>query len=146
MRLVILLSILALSHGFGQRRKRLLLGGQQEIAWDRTNQELIRGTNMAIQKFNAETNTDLYFYKMSEPEPTKVTEQVVQGMMYRVWMQLGATTCLNNEGANVDDCELKTDGARLSCKAEIWSRPWLKDEGLALKIEKLECPPSEDSE
>lgn len=133
MRLVIVLSIFALSHGFGQRQKRSMLGGHEEIPMDPSNQALTNGIDEAVRKFNAANN---YCNLWKKLEVTKVTQQVVEGMMYTVSMQLGPTTSPNTAGANVAECAPQPDGGSLRCDAKIWSRPWLPivSEKLMVKI------------
>ncbi|XP_038643428.1 cystatin-like [Scyliorhinus canicula] len=59
----------------------------------------------------------------------KAKEQVVQGMMYRLTVEIGATTCKKRASSvNSDECDFHMTPPHAQtqiCKFKVWDRPWL---------------------
>ncbi|XP_063048372.1 cystatin-like [Engraulis encrasicolus] len=89
----------------------------------------------AVVEHNKGTN-DMYISKVANV--VKVQKQVVAGMKYIFTVEMGRTPC--KKGGVELNCEVHTDlelAKPYTCTFEVWSRPWVKVNGI--KLVKNQC-------
>ncbi|XP_041035857.1 cystatin-like [Carcharodon carcharias] len=104
---------------------------------DMNSEEVQKAARYAVDHFNRGSN-DIYLSKMRRLISAK--QQVVAGMMYRLKMELGTTTCRKSMASNVNlnTCNFHPGlryAKRIICKFQIWDRPWLSQ----LEVVKKNC-------
>ena len=102
---------------YRNKRKSDLVGAPGSI--DVNDPEVQKLAHKGLQKFseNSEGTNEPMIVEIVE-----ATRQVVSGVMYKIKVKLGTSTCAKGTQEN---CQLKADSEMKECLFTIWSQPWL---------------------
>ncbi|PNF32289.1 hypothetical protein B7P43_G16846, partial [Cryptotermes secundus] len=65
-------------------------------------------------------------YKQKVVRIVEAEKQVVAGVLVRLTLELGSSTCRKGHDTDIATCQLKNDSNNQICHVEVWDRPWLK--------------------
>ena len=99
------------------RRSRQIVGGVTEK--DVNDPEIQNFVALGLQKYAENFQS---YYNPYVVEVTNASSQVVSGMLYKINVKIGTSTCLKGETEN---CYLKSDEEIKDCLIKIWSRVWI---------------------
>lgn len=113
-------------------RSQKLVGG--EIEARRDDFYLLQGLDKAVMEENARLKENEKFVFL--PYTIEATSQVVQGIIYRVEVDIAKSVCHNDKAHRfyrIEKCPLRAQvsgdkKANRHCRFMFWSRPWLKND------------------
>lgn len=111
------------------RRSAQVVGGARQKSTD--DKEIISYAKLGVDKFSklSESSNEPFLIEIIE-----ATAQVVSGMLYKIKVRLGESTCPKGTKEN---CQLKADGQTNNYLITVWSQPWIDHGSPDVKIEPL---------
>jgi len=131
--LLFVISLIGLTIAFHQ--KRGLVGAPEEIDPQEVGKDpmLKQALADAVRKINDEEN-GVHLLKLNKIYHAR--EQVVQGMLYHLTVELGRTSCMKNLE---DDsaCTIQPNSVMHTCQVKIWVRPWMPEESKGERVTRM---------
>ncbi|XP_013794403.1 cathepsin L-like [Limulus polyphemus] len=99
-----------------------LVGGWEDASIDDKNVKEAAG--FAVKEINSRSN-GLYHQKLVKIHQAR--RQVVSGLLFKLMVEVGSTTCNKNEVTfdDVEQCEIDENGLSQLCTVTVWVKSWI---------------------
>ncbi|XP_066601468.1 uncharacterized protein [Prorops nasuta] len=103
----------------GYTKKTQLVGAPNEISVD--DATVKEYAKLGLKKISQVSDRE---YEPIIVQIKKATSQVVAGILYKIVVDVGTSTCIKG---TTENCNLKPDSIIEECEISVWSRPWVNN-------------------